>query len=141
MISFPLTLLGSFFYGEMPQAYNDILHGEIIGPMGESYGPVAVVSAFSLLFALRPYFLHKLVFSTSPFHYFLENLICYFVVLIVSVIFVDISGNISSTKNIALLISAFAYFVFYNATVTLIRVIFLLIYRYRTKRLKVQLNY
>ncbi|CDW87345.1 UNKNOWN [Stylonychia lemnae] len=58
--AFPLTLLGSFLAGEMPEAYHDLLNGKIVGPMGESYGPVAVVSVFSILFALRPYFLHKI---------------------------------------------------------------------------------
>ena len=119
--AFPITLICSFFSGEMPHAYNDLLHGQIIGPMGENYAPLAAVSVFSLLFALRPYFLHKLVFNTSPFHYFLENLLCYFIVLIISIIFIEISGNLSSTKSIALLISAFSYFLFYNATVSLIR--------------------
>ena len=120
--AFPLTLLVSFFAGEMPSAYNDLLHGEIVGPMGASYGPLAVVSVFSILFALRPYFLHKLIFNTSAFDYFLENLLCYFLVLTVSVIFLQVESNFSSTKNASLLISAFAYFLFYNATVSALRV-------------------
>ena len=117
-----MTLIGSFFFGEMPHAYNDLLHGKIVGPMGGSYGPLAVVCVFSLLFAIRPYFLHKLVFNTSPFNYFFVNLLCYFIVLTLSVIFVEVKESMSSTKNIAVLISAFSYFLFYNATVTLIRV-------------------
>lgn len=120
--AFPFALMVSFFSGEMPAAYDALINDEIVGPLGESYGPLAVVSAFSILFALRPYFLHKLVFNTSPFYYYMVNMLCYFFVLSVSVIFVEIEGNISSTKNIALLISAFAYFLFYNTSVEYIRV-------------------
>ncbi len=120
--AFPLTLLVSFFYGEMPDAYNSLMHGQIVGPMGESYGPLAVVSVFSLLFAMKPYFLHKLIFNTSAFDYFIENIVCYFLVLVVSVIFVEIKSDMSSTKNASLLISAFAYFLFYNASINAVRV-------------------
>jgi hypothetical protein len=88
--AFPLTMIAALFFGEMPDAYIDLMHGKIVGPMGEYYGPLAVVSVFSLLFSMRPYFLHKFVFNTSPFHYFTENLLSYFIVLIISVIFVDI---------------------------------------------------
>lgn len=90
--------------------------------MGESYGPLAVVSVFSLLFAMKPYFLHKLIFNTSAFDYFIENIVCYFLVLVVSVIFVEVKSDMSSTKNASLLISAFAYFLFYNASINLLRV-------------------
>jgi len=118
----PIVLLAALLNGEVPEAYGALLNNEIVGPLGESYGPIAVVSAFSLLFCLRPYFLHKLVFNSSPFTYFSENMICYFFVLLVSVIFVEIEGAISSTKNAALLTSAFAYFLFYHACVEQIKV-------------------
>eukprot|EP00347_Sterkiella_histriomuscorum_P017301 403349913 len=116
--AFPLTLLGSFLAGEMPQAYYDLLNGKIVGPMGESYGPVAVVSIFSILFALRPYFLHKLVFNTSPQDYFVESLLSCYLFLVISVTFVDTQGEINQIKNAALFITAFAYFLFQKASIS-----------------------
>ena len=119
--TFPLILFFSFFFGEEPNAYNALFNNEFQGPFGESYGPILIVCLFSLIYCLRPYFLNKLIFETSPFYYFSMNMICTFFILMCSVIFVEIQGNMSSTKNIALLTSAFAYFVYYNASIELIR--------------------
>ena len=118
---FPITFLASFFNSELPQANTDMTNFEINGPFGESLAPLAVIVCFAFLYTLRPYFLHKLVFNTSPFNYFSINMLCYFAVLMTSVIFVEISGNISSTKSVALIISAFAYFLFYNVSEQSIR--------------------
>jgi hypothetical protein len=97
----------------MPKAYSNMVSNKINGPFGESYGPITVISVFSIIFALRPLFLHKLVFNTSPFYYFSVNMLCYFVVLMVSVLFVEITtSSNSTTKDIALITSAFAYFLF-----------------------------
>jgi hypothetical protein len=120
--SFPIIFIVSFCMGELPSAYSNMVNNTINGPFGETYGPITVISVFSILFALRPFFIHKLVFNTSPFYYFSVNMLCYFFVLMVSVLFVEISANISTTKDIALIASAFSYFLFYNASVSLIRV-------------------
>ena len=114
--AFPITFLASYFNGEMPSAYYNITNFSLNGPFGASYVPIVVICIFSIIFTLRPYFLHKLVFNSSPFNYFSINMLCYFFVLMVSVIFVEISGNISSTKSVALIISAFSYFLFYNVS-------------------------
>jgi hypothetical protein len=83
------VLLVAFFIGEMPDAYHALISSEVVGPLGESYAPLVVVCAFSLFFAVRPYFLHRIVFNTSPFYYFSVNMIFYFFVLSAAVIFVD----------------------------------------------------
>ncbi len=98
-------------------ATDSVTGTSFVGPFGKSFSGLTVVGAFAFLYAIRPYFLHKLIFNNSPFIYFMENMVCFFTVLLVSVIFVEIEGNISSTKNAALLISSFAYFLFYNTCV------------------------
>ncbi len=119
--AFPIIILFSFFYGEMPHAYNDLLQNNFPGFKEDSYAPIAVVLSFALLYTLRPYFLHKHIFNNSPFQYFFDNLVCYFIVLSMSILFVEATGDVSSTKIIALLISAFSYFLFYNVSVTQVR--------------------
>lgn len=95
--AFCISLLFAYFNGEIPEAYAALMQNRIVGPLGASYGPVSVVGGFSVIFALRPYFLQRLVFTSSPFLYFCQNMFCQFLVIVISVLYMDVDAQISRT--------------------------------------------
>ena len=118
LIVCPLAALCSFWKGELPVAYEALVSGllgtNIVGPFGSGLTGILVTAIFALLFALRPYFLHKLVYYTSPFVYFSVNMFCYYLILVLSIIFIDLTTVIPVTRGIALLLGAFGDFVYYS---------------------------
>lgn len=113
MIVCPLSLLCSFWRGELPYAYEALIGGvqiggSVTGPFGNGFTALIVTLFFSVMFALRPYFLHKLVFYTNSFVYFSVDMMCFYFILVLSVVFVDLNTTIPVTRAIAVLLSAFA---------------------------------
>jgi len=109
---FPIAYLCSFFNNEVPQAF-DLLVSNNTNAVFGGYAPIIVCAVFSLLFALRPYFLHKLVFTSTHEFYFSLKAFAHLFVLVFSIIFVDIQALVPSTQGAGLMITAFAYGVFY----------------------------
>jgi hypothetical protein len=109
----PISYLFSFFAGELPRAYQDMITNRIDGPFGDGFYPLVLALAVSLLFALRPYFQHKLVYHADSFFFFTFNTFCYYFIMMAFIIFIDTEDNVPTTHGLAILISAFSYFLFY----------------------------
>jgi len=110
---FPIACFFSLMNEEIPGAFDALVRNEVIGPFGQGTTGFIVLSVFSLLFALRPYFIHKMIFTTTHGYYFSLNMMSHFFVLVYSIIFVDVLNLVPSTQGAGLMFTALAYGVFF----------------------------
>ena len=111
---FPFACLAAFLNNELPGAF-DLLRYQGVGqvPFGNDWAPMSTIIGFAVLFALRPIAIHKAIFSTTHGFYYGLNVVCHFVVLVYSVIFVDVQSVIPSAQVAGMILSAIAYGVFF----------------------------
>jgi hypothetical protein len=110
---FPMACLLSFFSGEVPEAYQTMVEKRIDGPFGDGYVSLILACIFSIIYACRPWAIHKFLFSTNSYIYFAYHCLIHIFVLFFSIIFIDTSSTIHSTFGAGVILNLGAYFSFY----------------------------
>lgn len=110
---FPVSCLCSFFTGEVPEAYEQMVGSRIDGPFGDGYFPLIVACFFSILFAVRGPSLCKFLFAINRSLYYSLHIFTHFFVLFYSVIFVDQSATLHATFAPGVMCVVVSYMVFY----------------------------